>query len=912
MRIAVLFAAAIVCSAWSQEVQTLRVVCDPANELKGTVLLKEAKVSSWILKDIAGGPDLDLAFNDYVDIGLRLDKSSKNPVVLRYGTDRTPGSSQERLILIPDKDLKRDNKWHIYRLDLALERWWRGSLTDLQVDCQGATINMVKVGDEPGPDYVPEDANLPVTKYELHSKHFRFVWNAEKEKQGMNPKWAHGVLRNAEECWALYMKGFGMNEPCGKDKQGRKYLINFTCTESGYWAGGDRLNIDISGLTVDPPSWVIPHEFRHRCQFFSNTGEGGGPENMYESDPNYTRECWLWFYGPYYDPKGPKTSIEYTTLLNYCIPHSRTYYIDWPFMVYLYENPENLPGIGGQFWWKVWAGGKKGEYFWDTIQRLAPKIDRKDLLGYVARRRSFAFKHRAAKETSERTELRRRPDMPDWWQVPSEMAPMQAGYNIVEIVPDGKSVTVEFKGIANKARGADWRACLIAISETGEERYSKLWNKGKMAITLKPNERTLLMTVAATPDKMLRASFDDIESPYRTAPGKTRFPYMVKVTGGHPKESSPVVVGEMHKHPNGGGLVADTASVDQSAYVGPNAAVLGRAQVKGNARILDFATIKDTAQVLDNAVVSGHALVSGNSVVSENAKVRDFATVRNAKVNGFGRALEHAVVRDNALVTDHATAKGRSETWGEGGSLISGYGVIDGDYCGGQSVKTGFQYGHMPYEGNIWIAKRKSPMPMMLADIAFGEAGESFAPDRAGSSDALLGGLWSVVPGAIKLDGKGYTILDRQLFDVPQLLVSAKVKWDGGEANQVLFSFGESESNGFSFTPNDGTGKCRLTSVKNGKQTSINGPALPVGETVLVEVSPEGIWINSKLVSEGKIDVQPDQVLPANTNSALLHGYIGRDLAGKQPGFRGLIESVRFFATNRPVAVMAMPIVKKS
>ena len=63
----------------------------------------------------------------------------------------------------------------------------------------------------------------------------------------MNPTWAHGVLRNAEECWALYMKGFGMNEPCGKDKQGRKYLINFTCTESGYCAGGDRMNIDISG-----------------------------------------------------------------------------------------------------------------------------------------------------------------------------------------------------------------------------------------------------------------------------------------------------------------------------------------------------------------------------------------------------------------------------------------------------------------------------------------------------------------------------------------------------------------------------------------------------------------------------------------------------------------------------------------
>jgi hypothetical protein len=290
--------------------------------------------------------------------------------------------------------------------------------------------------------------------------------------------------------------------------------------------------------------------------------------------------------------------------------------------------------------------------------------------------------------------------------------------------------------------------------------------------------------------------------------------------------------------------------------------------------------------------------------------------VRNAKVSGYGRALEHAVVRDNALVTDHATAKGRAETWGEGGSSISGYGVIDGDYCGGQSVKTGFQYGHMPYEGNIWVAKRKSPLPMMLADLGFGEAGDSFAPDRAGSSDARLEGPRSfvLVDGgkALKLDGKGYAVLDRQLFDVPQLLVSAKVNWSGGEANQVLFSFGESAEKGFWFTPDNGAGKCRLVCRKDGKVYDLTGPALPIGQTVLVEVSPEGIWINSKLVSEGKIDVQPDQVLPSNANSALQHGYIGRSIDGKQPGFRGLVENVRFFMTNKPVTVMAMQVIKKS
>ena len=40
-----------------------------------------------------------------------------------------------------------------------------------------------------------------------------------------------------------------------------------------------------------------------------------------------------------------------------------------------------------------------------------------------------------------------------------------------------------------------------------------------------------------------------------------------------------------HRHPNGGGWVADTAQVEASAYVGPDAQVYGNARVFGNARV---------------------------------------------------------------------------------------------------------------------------------------------------------------------------------------------------------------------------------------------------------------------------------------------------------------------------------------
>lgn len=70
-----------------------------------------------------------------------------------------------------------------------------------------------------------------------------------------------------------------------------------------------------------------------------------------------------------------------------------------------------------------------------------------------------------------------------------------------------------------------------------------------------------------------------------------------------------------HRHSNGGGWVANTATVADSAYVGPNALVYGKAQVC------------DTAQVYGNAMVYGHACVYGNALVYGNAEVCGSALV---------------------------------------------------------------------------------------------------------------------------------------------------------------------------------------------------------------------------------------------------------------------------------------------
>lgn len=70
-----------------------------------------------------------------------------------------------------------------------------------------------------------------------------------------------------------------------------------------------------------------------------------------------------------------------------------------------------------------------------------------------------------------------------------------------------------------------------------------------------------------------------------------------------------------HKHPNGGGWVADSAKVSDKAYVGPEAQVFGEAEVYGKV------AVSGKAMVYGNARVSGDAWVYGNVVVSGGARV---------------------------------------------------------------------------------------------------------------------------------------------------------------------------------------------------------------------------------------------------------------------------------------------------
>ena len=102
------------------------------------------------------------------------------------------------------------------------------------------------------------------------------------------------------------------------------------------------------------------------------------------------------------------------------------------------------------------------------------------------------------------------------------------------------------------------------------------------------------------------------------------------------------VAGEKYReHPNGGGLVAVSATVAPNVYVGPHAMVKDRAIVVGSVRLFDRSIVEgasivaDMGTLRDDASIGGDAIVRGQVTLAHHARVDG-----DARVNG-GVLLQH-------------------------------------------------------------------------------------------------------------------------------------------------------------------------------------------------------------------------------------------------------------------------------
>ncbi|MBE3134646.1 MAG: LamG domain-containing protein, partial [Acidobacteria bacterium] len=727
------------------------------------------------------------------------------------------------------------------------------------------------------------------------SEHFRILWGkgAGKEKpenadfSRVTEELVQGNLQMLEQLWHRLHdpepRGMGFHVPAQSFKpehqDGKSYRANLVMNNTGIWAGGAWGACDEWGfplyalppayLRFDPPSGATPHEYGHTVII----NAGGFNETPYDGMWHEATANWLQlqFNNSYPGPGGVGTQPFLS------VPHGRNYYDSWQIWEYQREDPR----YGYAFITKVWtqARGNKAkgaEYMFDAMARLdtsgSPDAYNaiKDALGRMAAKnvmwdyeRQPYFQKQSPRTTDPfaemyrraYTELERRAGDATWFRVPFAHAPMQGGYNVVPIALEGKkgggyTVTVDFRPLWDATRGSDWRATLVAVSDGGDSRYSTMWNQGRNAITLAADENRLFLAVAATPDFMPFEGFSrPLISDLPLQPQGWEVAFVdTQATAYESRPARPEgVAGKPHA--NGGGFVADTATVEPTAYVGPDAMVLASAKVLGRARVEDFAVVTGKAVVQDDARASGHALVADDAQVSDRGKVRDWATVRGRwKVYENGRALERAYLHDKGELHGHATIKGNVPDYG--GANVQGHAIKDGDCANSAGVD------HQVLLCWVWgidqkYADERPDTGGLYCRYAFTRASPIYALDHFGVMHGyLVGGPRTVrlddkaCPGALELDGKDqYVELKRDVADFGDTTFAVWVNWAGGEADQRILHVGDGADRYLYLTPKDAAGKARFaisTSGTKGEQSLVAPAALPAGTWTHVAVTLKG------------------------------------------------------------------------
>lgn len=218
------------------------------------------------------------------------------------------------------------------------------------------------------------------------------------------------------------------------------------------------------------------------------------------------------------------------------------------------------------------------------------------------------------------------PDDPGHFRVTGTFAPGAYGYTVVRLAPDGSGadVRVRVRGHVEALADADpgWSFGLVAVGPGGP-RYSPVTeaSDGELRLALRDGEDELYLVVTATPAEVVASGPEGFAA-------TVRYPYEFRVAGAavvDPAAGEPVAGG--HRHPNGGGWVADDADVDPAAHVAAGAVVRGAAVVGPGVRIEDRAWVEAGAEltgdvvVRDAAVVRGTARLSGAVVVGGDAVV---------------------------------------------------------------------------------------------------------------------------------------------------------------------------------------------------------------------------------------------------------------------------------------------------
>jgi hypothetical protein len=900
------------------------------------------------LRNIVSGPDLNFAYFDYLQLRVNVPAGFDRDLQFSFGTSTNPAFLATREFEIPASNLIADGQFHTYRADLGLVVYWRDALKDFRLQPFGTTvttgesiaIDYVEVGDIPG-DVLQFNTNInyaagvtAATMQKIESKHFAVLWDPNVNPDGIVFNTAtHGLraLRMFEECWQVYTKVLGFKEPSQNVNTGAgtRYKLNLSTWYSGYWAGVwnnyAHMNVGTSGLLDEGPGNPVPHELGHAFDMAQGGALAGG---HWESHANYMRDARNVWFAPLLGPNTEFSAVELWPLVysNYVQDDGRLIYNDFRVYMALQSYGEQF-GLDATIASKLWITAPKDKTVYEKLaQILSSTFSVKDVAGEVLRywpmldmanRASMRAKlwtnaaERADYEYRTGSMLTPSPDKVNTYYVPLERAPEKYAYMFHELLPTAgsSSVTVNLRGMDVLGTDEDWRWSFAAVGPNDAIRYSDVWAPGEHTFNLQAGETRVLLIVVATPGNTTL----DLESKANTKPfdkdtARLRYPYEVEVSGAVPVTKPLAYTAASYRtHANGGGLVALTATVAATAYVGPNARVLGTAVVTASARIEDYAVVAGTAKVRGNAGVSGYAVVYGNATVEGNAKIRDHAQVAdNAYVGGNAVVQDYARMAESSRAIDSAIVRGDAYPFGAG--TLSGTVIADYDYSMYFNIANGVVNDHVPYGDyyNDYNYQTQTKPRGLIASYRTEETAGELLWDEFGTQHAILRGSptraddVSFNSRVLQFNGATqYALLDRSLADQTDSAYSLWVNPSSTTENQALLYFGSSASTFLNLTARNTNGFAQLTISVNGTtQTLVSTQQVPANAWTHLAVTfgtgSVTMYINGVAAgTTAAMSFRPTSVLGANDYKSAEPLYLGRDVSGNF--FAGKLEDVRFY-----------------
>lgn len=535
----------------------------------------------------------------------------------------------------------------------------------------------------PDPDDAP-NAAMPVRH---QTEHFVFRWTGDLVPM----KEAQAAGEHLEYVWREFVDRLGFPEPHCETAE--KFKVNvFVGADYGLTGGADSRNH--MAVWIGPGAmrdrFGLAHEFTHALQ--SATGAlRDSPYTgwLFESHANWMTHQLAEF----------RTQTHCSVLsVNY--PHlyygsTRVRYCNWQFLEHV-KNHFGYSAING---------------IWERAPRTGPEVGTADPLMVLMRnlgltveqmndlfgdwalhnanwdyvnpdgsdqgqvyRRAYGGYEPQLGDRIRRTTLlepidarRRRFAVPEAW------APQRWGYNIVKLVPDAgaKQVRVTFRGIVQDAPAtttlpgladepdhipppaSGWRWGVVAVDAAGKPRYSALQRgaDGETTMALEPGDKGLFLLVLGAPTQFQQIRWDQ---PYYSL---YRYPWMVELAGALPAGAPSVAGGK--RHANGGGWVAPGASVDTTAYVGPNARVLA-GQVREKARVEDQAVV-DGGRLSGNARAGALTVIRADTILQDNARADTVFLALGELERGVklsGSAMNLGDVEQRGAAVDHGVFYG--------------------------------------------------------------------------------------------------------------------------------------------------------------------------------------------------------------------------------------------------------------